>query len=612
MGSIKKVFLLLSPRERRHLIPIVFAILIASLLDLISVGSLGPFMAVVVDPANIHRQQLLNFFYQAGGFQSEKVFLVFLGIMVFLFVLIAVAFKMGTQYAIYRFTANRQYTLGLRLFKQYLYQPYQFFLSHNTSELAKSILSEVETVVIYVLLPAMQFLVFGVITIVLLVFIIVMNPLLTIAALGVFGAIYSLLYHFMRSKLTRYGKDIRDANTIRYRISAEAFGGIKDVKILGKEPFFVSAFGLGTRRYTSTYAASQILYMLPSQAMQSLAIGFTIAMVIALISLEDSFVQIVPTLAVYAFAIMRIVPGFQAVFQNVSQVRLYTHMVDALYRDMTTLSLPANMSDQSDRESIITPVPIVHSVNLEQIKFSYPGSAKPVLQGIDLNIPKNTTLGLVGATGCGKTTLVDIIMGLIEPDAGAIMADDRPVVIASRQGDREQNYETVTKWQRNFGYVPQQIFLSDDTIAANIAFGIPADMRDVSAIERAARAANLHDFITTELPNAYDTIIGERGIRLSGGQRQRVGIARSLYHDPNILVMDEATSALDSVTEDAVMDAIHNLMHFKTIIIIAHRISTVRECDMICLMEKGRIIARGVYDELMENSPHFRTMEKVK
>jgi ABC-type multidrug transport system fused ATPase/permease subunit len=612
MGSIKKILRLLTPRERRRLIPIILAVLTSSFLDLLSVGSLGPFMAVVVDPTHIQRQRVLAFIYQVGGFSSEKPFLIFLGAAVFGLVLAAVTFKMGSLYAVFRFAANRQYTLGLRLFKQYLYQPYRFFLNHNTSELSKSILSEVDTVIIDVLIPAMQTLVHGLITIVLLVFIIIMNPLLTMAAFGLFGVVYSVLYVFTRSKLSLYGKDLWEANTARYKTSAEAFGGIKDVKILGKEPFFVTTFGLGTKKQTTAYAASQILSILPSQAMQSLAIGFTIAMVIALLIFQGSFMQIVPTLAVYAFAIMRIVPGFQNTLQSGSQIRFYTQVVDTLYRDMTTLPSPPESSDSPNMDQTAAAIPITNSINLEQIEFSYPGSAKPVLREIDLVITKNTTISLVGPSGCGKTTLVDIIMGLLEPDAGTITADGILVIGSFLQTNREQNRETITRWQRNFGYVPQQIFLSDDTIAANIAFGIPEEMRDKAALERAARAANLHDFIMGELPNAYNTLVGERGIRLSGGQRQRVGIARSLYHDPNTLVMDEATSALDSVTEDAVMDAIHNLTHSKTIIIIAHRISTVRECDMICLMEKGCIVDRGTYNELIETNPHFRAMAKVK
>jgi ABC-type multidrug transport system fused ATPase/permease subunit len=557
-------------------------------------------MAVVVDLDIIRRQRILAYLYRVGGFQSNSTFLVFLGAVVFMLVLTAAAFKIGALYHVNRFAAKRRYTLGLRLFKQYLYQPYRYFLDHNTSELSRSILSEVDASINGVLLPAMNTLVYGFVTVILFIFIVIVNPLLTFAALGVFGTVYSALYFFVRSRLNRYGRDRWEANSLRYKTAAEAFGGIKDVKILGKEPFFIHSYGLGARKYTSAEAANQILSQLPSLAMQSLAIGFTIAMVIVLLFLRGSFFQIAPMLAVFAFAIMRMVPGFQNAFQNAAQIRYHTHVVDNLYKDMTTMVLPPDIPARQNLDVEPEPVPFDKSIALEKIGFSYPASSKPVLREIDLQIPKNATVALVGATGCGKTTLVDVIMGLLEPSSGSILADDTPI-----------NAEDISRWQRNFGYVPQQIFLSDDTIAANIAFGIPENMRDNAAVERAARAANLHDFITMELPDAYDAIIGERGIRLSGGQRQRVGIARSLYHDPNILVMDEATSALDSVTEEAVMDAIHNLMHSKTIIIIAHRLSTVRECDTICLMEKGRIIARGTYDELLVENAHFRAMAKV-
>jgi ABC-type multidrug transport system fused ATPase/permease subunit len=600
MSSVFKLLSLFTPKERRGLIPLTIAILCASFLELISVGSLGPFMAVVVDPDIIRRQRFLAHLYRTGGFTNENAFLVFLGAAVFILVLMAVAFKIGALYHINRFAAKRRYTLGLRLFKQYLYQPYRYFLDHNTSELSRNILSEADASINGVLLPAMNTLVYGLVTAALLVFTVVVNPFLTLAAFGVFGAVYSALYFFVRSRLSRYGKDRWEANALRYKTAAEAFGGIKDVKILGKEPFFVHSYGLGVRKYTSAEAANQVLSQLPSMAMQSLAIGFTITMVIVLLLLRGSFVQIAPMLAVFAFAIMRMVPGFQNAFQNAAQIRYHTHIVDKLHKDMTTLVLPPDIPGKLNLDAGPESVSFEKNLILEKIEFSYPISVKPVLKEIDLRIPKNATVALVGATGCGKTTLVDVIMGLLEPSSGSILADGAPV----HAGD-------ISRWQRNFGYVPQQIFLSDDTMAANIAFGIPVELRNSAAIERAARAANLHDFISAELPNGYDTVVGERGIRLSGGQRQRVGIARSLYHDPHILVMDEATSALDSVTEEAVMDAIHNLMHSKTIIIIAHRISTVRECDTICLMERGRIIARGTYDELLVENAHFRAMAKV-
>jgi ABC-type multidrug transport system fused ATPase/permease subunit len=247
------------------------------------------------------------------------------------------------------------------------------------------------------------------------------------------------------------------------------------------------------------------------------------------------------------------------------------------------------------------------NIELKNIQFSYPASREPVLKGIDLTIAKNTAIAFAGTTGCGKTTLVDVIMGLLEPAAGSIDVDGVPVIIPQDGKDTAN----LAPWQRNFGYVPQQIYLSDNTMAANIAFGIPEELRDDGAVEQAARVANLHDFIINELPDGYNTRVGERGIRLSGGQRQRVGIARALYHNPGILVLDEATSALDSVTEDAVMEAIHNLMHTKTVIIIAHRLTTIQECDVIYLIEQGRIVANGTYQELLENNAQFRAMAKA-
>jgi ABC-type multidrug transport system fused ATPase/permease subunit len=620
MASVLKLISLLTPRERRRLIPIGIAILTASLLEIVEVASLGPFMAVAADPAVIGRQRALAFLYQAGAFQSERVFLVFLGISVFAFVILAAVFRLGALFVAYRFAANRRYSLGLRLFRQYLYQPYHFFLNHNSGELSKNILGEVDLVVGGVLQPALDAAVRLVLVAAIFVFLVIMNPVVAAVAFGVFGLLYALLYGFVRPRLSRYGKDMGESNLLRYKAAAEAFGGIKDVKILGKEPFFAHAYSLGAKRFALNQSANQILSTLPAQVMQSLAIGFALALVVISLLIQGSLVRILPTLAVYAFAIVRMIPNLQAFFQSAAQIRFYSYMVDTLYKDMTTLPVPPDMAA---KETMVPPpkrLSFTGRIELQGIEFSYPSSREPVLKGIDLRIPKNTTVGLVGATGCGKTTLVDVIMGLLEPTGGLIMADEIPVIASPdksqkpacpQQGGDEVPPPDIASWQRNFGYVPQQIYLSDDTVTANIAFGIPEDMRDFAAVEHAARVANLHEFISAELPQGYNTVVGERGIRLSGGQRQRIGIARSLYHDPAILVMDEATSALDSVTEEAVMDAIHNLMHSKTIIIIAHRLSTVRECDSICLMERGRIAARGTYDELLQTSSRFRAMAKV-
>jgi len=558
----------------------------------------------------VNRQPLLAFLYRLGGFEAQHdngiAFLIFLGIVIFVLIITITVLRTVVLYITYRYTANRRYTLSVRLFKQYLFQPYQFFLNHNTGELSKNLLSEVDMVINSVMRPAIDAFTRGMMALAIFVFLVILNPLVAIFTAGVFGILYFGVFFFIRRKLNRQGKVARNSNLMRYKIVSEAFGGIKDLKILGKEPFFAAAYSRSAKRFAASQAVSQIFSTLPGQIIQSLTVGFAIALLVILLVMNGSLVEILPLLTVYAFATVRLIPNIQHVFHGAAQIRYYAHTVEALYHDMTTLSQPPVINTYKDAAA--ERMPFTETIELKDIEFSYLSSCEPVLKRINLTIRKNTAVAFAGTTGCGKTTLVDVIMGLLEPTGGSINVDGVPVIMPL---DGKDSRVAIAPWQRNFGYVPQQIYLSDDTVVANIAFGIPANLRNTVAAEQAARVANLHEFIIGELPNGYDTLIGERGIRLSGGQRQRIGIARALYHDPNILVMDEATSALDSVTEDAVMDAIHNLMHTKTIIIIAHRLSTIRECDAIYLMEKGRITASGTYEELLQNSVQFRALAKA-
>ena len=603
MGSVFKLISLFTKKERRRLILIAIAVLCVSALEIVEVGSLAPFMAVAANPDMVNHQPLLAFLYRLGGFDAQDdngiVFLISLGIAIFVLIIIVTALRTCVLYITYRYTANRRYTLGVRLFKQYLFQPYQFFLNHNTGELSKNLLSEVDMVINAVMRPAIDAFTRGMMALAIFIFLIALNPLVAVFTAVVFGILYFGIYVFVRRRLNRHGKAAREANGLLYKVSAEAFGGIKDLKILGKEPFFIAAYSQSAKRFAVSQAASYIFSTLPGQVIQSMAIGFAIALLVILLAVNGSLVEILPLLTVYAFATIRLIPNIQYMFNSAAQIRYYAHTVDALYRDMTTLSLPPDIPAEEVQTAAAEVMPFTQNIELNNVEFSYPASREPALKGIDLLITKNTAIAFAGTTGCGKTTLVDVIMGLLEPSCGSINADGK------------DTRAVIARWQRNFGYVPQQIYLSDDTVAANIAFGVPENLRDAAAVEKAARVANLHDFIIDELPNGYNTLVGERGIRLSGGQRQRVGIARALYHDPNILVMDEATSALDSVTEDAVMDAIHNLMHTRTIIIIAHRLSTIRECDAIYLMEHGRITASGSYEELLQNNAQFRALAKA-
>jgi ABC-type multidrug transport system fused ATPase/permease subunit len=611
LNSILKLISILSKQERRRLILIAVATLCVSIMGLVEVGSVAPFMAVATDPDIVNSQPQLAFLYRLGGFDSRSDnivdFMIFLGIVIFTVIVIVTVFKLGISYISQRYIQNRRYTLGVRLFKQYLYQPYQFFLSRNTSELSKNILSEVDMVINGIMRPAIQIFINGVMAIAIFILLILLNPLMAIFTTSFFGLLYFGVYFFTRHLVDRRGKIAREFNRRRFKISAEAFGGIKDMKILGKESFFVDEFDSNAKRYVISQREAFFYSTIPGQFIHSMVVGFALAMFIILLAMNGSLVGILPLFSVYAFSTMRLIPNIRGIFSNLSTIRYNSHTIDALYSDITTLILPADLI--AKEAAGVKVMPFTRKIELRGIEFSYPSSREPVLKSINLTIAKNTAIAFEGMTGCGKTTLVDVIMGLLAPSGGSVNVDGVPVL---KPFDGRDNRAAIAPWQRNFGYVPQQIYLSDQSVAANIAYGIPEILRNAAAIEKAARIANLHDFIVDELPDGYDTLIGERGIRLSGGQRQRVGIARALYHDPDILVMDEATSALDSITEDAVMDAINNLMRTKTIIIIAHRLTTIQECDTIYCMEQGRITASGTYGELLETSPQFRALAKVK
>jgi ABC-type multidrug transport system fused ATPase/permease subunit len=281
-------------------------------------------------------------------------------------------------------------------------------------------------------------------------------------------------------------------------------------------------------------------------------------------------------------------------YASLSTMRYTVAALDKLHADV--MALPPEPS-VAGRTAPVTSLPVRADITLEHVTYRYPSAPQPALQDLSLRIPARQTVGLVGTTGSGKTTTVDLILGLLEPHAGALCVDGTPITAANRRA-----------WQRSIGYVPQQIYLADDSVAANIAFGVPSDQIDRHAVERAARIANLHEFVTTQMPEGYETAVGERGVRLSGGQRQRIGIARALYHQPQVLILDEATSALDNLTEQAVMEAVYNLGREVTVILIAHRLSTVRAADRIFLLRGGQVAAQGTFEELVATDDAFRAM----
>jgi ABC-type multidrug transport system fused ATPase/permease subunit len=356
----------------------------------------------------------------------------------------------------------------------------------------------------------------------------------------------------------------------------------------------VERFKGPARRFAKTRASAAIISQLPPMALEAIIMGGFVLMMLFYLRDMQKLESMLPKLALYGFAIFRLKPAMQSLFTNFVTLRFSSPALDSLHQSLDSL--------QRDTRQTLSRTPpqamgIREGLSLDSVRYDYPGAVRPAVYDVSLKIPVCATVGLVGSTGSGKTTLVDIILGLLIPEKGTLHVDGKLI-----------SPDNVRNWQRSIGYVPQNIYLADTTVSANIAFGLDSKQIDIKAVELAARIANLHDFVSKEMPNGYETVIGERGVRLSGGQRQRIGIARALYHDPDVLILDEATSALDNLTEKAVMDAVNTLSHKKTIILIAHRLTTVQNCDCIYMLEKGKIVHSGTYDQLFENCEDFRRL----
>ncbi len=581
---------LLSPLDRRKLLFLVPLMLGGAVIDTLGVASVMPFIAVLSNPGVIESNPYLKLVFDSLGFTSERDFMQFLALAFFLLLVLTIVYKAMSTYVLSRFSLMREYSIGHELVRRYLGQPYDWFLGKHSADLGKSILTEVSRVVGSVIIPLLQLLVQGAIALSLLVLLILVQPQVAVVLGATLVTAYVLIYMMQRSYLRKIGFNLERANRARFRVVSEAFIGIKSVKVSGLESHYSSAFESPAYEYAKNIAASNVATQIPRFALELLAFGGMLGVIFFLMEDYSNFQSMLPILSLYVLASYRLMPAMQQVYIAVSTLRVAGPTLEKLHAEYIALSNPAAVESEGE-------LTFEKEIRLEAISYKYPGSAKTNVSSIDITIPVRASVGIVGATGSGKTTTIDIILALLHPAQGCLRVDGVEIT-ASNRGH----------WQKLIGYVPQQIFLTDDTIAANIAYGVPTQLIDMQLVVEVAKIANLHEFVSSELPQNYLTVVGERGTRLSGGQIQRIGIARALYRKPRILVLDEATSALDNMTEGAVMDAIANLGHKITIVIVAHRLSTVRACDCIYVMEHGQIRDRGTFDELSLNSGRFQEM----
>lgn len=588
---LRGIFDLLTRRERREAALLLITILGTGVFETAAVGAIAAFVSFLTRPESIQDVQWLATALQRFGWQEPRPALFALGLAVLGVLLLKNVFVAFATWRQLRFTWGKLFSLSSRLLERYLSQPYEYFLTRNSAVLSKKFLVDINQVVGDIIRPAMVILSEGIIALSITAFLFWYDALLATVVVIVFGGGYTLVYLNTRRMLKRIGRERLEAHDQRFRMAHEALGGIKEVKVFGRESLYLKRYDRASRVYADHTITENMLAELPRFAVESLAFGGILGIVIFSVARLDDLQAVLAVAGLYVAAGYRLMPSLNRISSSLAAIRFSEAILVRMHHDLVMLQV-----DDSLRRTT-TPLRFEHGVELVDVSYEYPAGDCLAIKGISLAIRKGTSVGFVGATGSGKSTLVDLILGVVRPREGQLRVDGEPLT------DNQ-----LRAWQANIGYVPQHIFLADDTVERNIAFGIPDDEIDRNAVTAAARLAGIAGFIESELSDRYQTVVGERGIRFSGGQRQRLGIARALYHRPKLLILDEATSALDSVTEAYVTEAFNSLHGKATLIVIAHRLSTIQHCDVIYLLERGEVIAQGSYESLISSNDVFQRL----
>ena len=634
---LSKVFAILA-EAKQQLIPLLILLTFASILETLSIGLIGPFLSLSTKPKTIEDSEILSWIYQELHSKSVGEFIFTLGIFITIVFCIKGIFFFLTKVYIIKFGFEQKNTLISKLLHTYLVISYTFHLSRNTSTLIKNIILETEQFTHACLLPLLNAVANFAVMAVLIALLAKTDIILLSLMLGVLLPLFVVLQRTSRY-FSVWGKTLSDTHQEMIRIINHSLGGLKETRIIGCEPYFELQMAEQSRLHSQAATFYYSADLLPRVSIETALIVFLVLFIsFSQLHATDGMENLVSILGVFAIGSMRLIPSVTQFFQALAQIRGSSHAVDVLYLDLKEIeysqkdqAIPIRLLSRSFESSkshvefvqakhadvdlykppkppiskltsrhpeqltkaLLTPtigstnrLSFMHTVELINIKYGYPGASSLSINNISLTLNRGQSIAFIGKSGAGKTTLVDIILGLLQPDSGDIRLDNTSI------------YEDLRSWQNLIGYIPQTISLLDDTVERNIAFGIPDELIDPVRLESAIQAAQLEDLIK-QLPEGIKTSVGERGVRLSGGQRQRLGIARALYFEREILVLDEATSALDNETESLVTEAIRSLAKHKTMIIIAHRLSTVQHCDQIYMLEKGEIIKTGNYREVV-------------
>ncbi len=572
----------IAPRRRKQLILLGIVMVITSFAEVASIGAVLPFLGVLMAPEVVFRHSLAQPFVSMLGVTEPIQLLRPLTIIFILMALLSATMRVLLLWAQTRFGFAIGADFGIEVYKKTLYQPYSVHVARNSSEVIAGISIKVHSVVGAAVLPLLTIMSSGMILIAILFALVAIDPLVAMAALCGVGVPYGLIMFATKKRLTYNGERISFASNQVIKTLQEGLGGIRDVLIDGSQATYCKVYRDADLSLRRSQANVQIIGGAPRFLIEFLGMALIAVLAYGLSGRDGGIGSAIPILGALAVGAQRLLPVLQQLYNSWVGIR----GGQASLRDVLDL-LDQPMPDYADAP-LPAPMPFSASIQLSGIGFRYSSIAPWVIQDVDLVIPKGCRIGLIGATGSGKSTLLDLIMGLLQPTQGGLAIDGLPVT--------GSNYRA---WQAHIAHVPQAIFLADATIAENIAFGVAPENIDIARVKRAASQAQIAATIDS-WGNKYNTSVGERGVRLSGGQRQRIGIARALYKQADVIVFDEATSALDSDTETAVMEAIDYLDKSITILIVAHRLTTLKSCDLIVKLAGGRILHTGSYEEMIQ------------
>ena len=578
-GDMKDIFRkfnkVLNKKQKSRVVVLIFMILIGAVLETLGVSMIYPLIETVMMPAVFEQNAMIVWICNVLGYTSAEQFVTFMLLALIFIFIFKNLYLLLLYYVQHSFITNSQYRISRDLLKVYLNRPYEFYLNASTGDIMRTVYSD-STGIFNLLLQCMQFITEFMVAIFLGTYLLIIDPVMTIVMGILLVGITLLSSAFLKPRISRIGEESRQQQSKMYKTIMQSINSVKDVKVYAKEDAFLGIYRKYGKRYYNLARDHEVLSSVPRLAIEAFSLSGVLAYMAVMMKLGQNVQTMVPQLSAFAVAAVRLLPSASRINTYLANIAYYRPTLDYVYANV---ELPKSVDERAAEAKAVTETDKLKfhdCIKVEQLYYKYPNTDKYIFENARMQVPYGKSVGIMGPSGSGKTTVVDIMLGLLRVESGTITCDGVNVL------------EHYGQWLANIGYISQTINMVDDTIRANIAFGVDVDDIDDARVWQVLEEAQLADFVRN-LPNGINTVIGERGVRISGGQRQRVGIARALYHDPEILILDEATSALDNDTEAAIMEAIENFHGRKTMLIIAHRLKTIENCDIIYKVENGKI-----------------------